>query len=116
MTRATVKRILMIVTLAGIASAASMGLYLKRGRDTAESYRTVPVTRGSIESSVSATGTLGAVNTVQVGTQVSGQIAELRADYNDRVKKGQLLARLDPTLLQQVVSQAEADLTKAQAD
>jgi len=78
-------------------------------------YRFTSVERGNIESTVSATGTLQAVTTVQVGTQVSGQISELLVDFNDTVKKGQLLARIDPTLQQQAVEDAQASLEKARA-
>ncbi len=78
-------------------------------------YRFVTLQRGDIQSTVSATGTLQAVTTVSVGTQVSGQISQLDADFNDHVKKGQLLARIDPTLAQQAVADAEANLEKAQA-
>ncbi len=78
-------------------------------------YRFTTVERGDIESTVSATGTLSAVRTVSVGTQVSGQIAELLVDYNDEVKQGQLLARIDPTLQQQAVTDAQASVERAQA-
>ena len=78
-------------------------------------YRTAAVTRASIKSTVSATGALSAVRTVQVGTQVSGQVAQIFVDFNDHVKKGQLLARIDPTLQQQAVEDAQAQLERAQA-
>lgn len=78
-------------------------------------YRFTAIERGDVESTVSATGTLNAVRTVSVGTQVSGQIAELLVDYNDIVKKGQLLARIDPTLQQQAVTDAQASIERAQA-
>ena len=61
--------------------------------------RTAQITRGDVVQAVQATGTLEAVTTVQVGTQVGGIIEELYADYNDIVKKGQVIARLDPTIL-----------------
>ena len=77
------------------------------GKETV-SYRTSPVTRASIKSTVSATGALQAVRTVQVGTQVSGQISQIYVDFNDKVKKGQLIARIDPTLQQQAVQDAQA--------
>ncbi|HRB11425.1 MAG TPA: biotin/lipoyl-binding protein, partial [Vicinamibacteria bacterium] len=60
----------------------------------APSFRFVTVERGDIQSTVSTTGTLGAVTTVNVGTQVSGQVSALYADFNDHVKKGQVLLRL----------------------
>jgi HlyD family secretion protein len=78
-------------------------------------YRTAPITRATLKSTVSATGALSAVQTVHVGTQASGQVAQIFVDFNDKVKKGQLLARIDPTLQQQAVQDAQAQLEKAQA-
>src|SRR3954462_14065992 len=78
-------------------------------------YRFAKIERGNMQSTVSATGTLNAVTTVSVGTQVSGQVSELLVDFNDHVKKGQLLARIDPTLAMQAVTDAQANLEKAQA-
>ena len=97
--------------------AAALGWYVIRSRSTGTGqYRIATVERGSIQQTVSATGTLSAVKTVQVGTRVSGQVAELHADFNDHVTKGQLLARIDPTLQQQAVTpDAQAQLGKAQA-
>lgn len=78
-------------------------------------YITTEVQRGDISIIVTATGTLEAVKTVQVGSQVSGTISALYADFNDQVKKGQILAQLDPTFLKAQVAQAQADLEKAMA-
>src|SRR5207249_5635585 len=85
--------------------------------------QTSPSTRGDIIDSVGATGTLQAVTTVQVGSQVSGNIQWLGADFNSIVKKGQVIARLDPSLFEAQVQQANANLnqtranlTKAQSD
>lgn len=109
------RRILIaIVVLA--ATAAGVLFVTREGDASAAAYRFVSVTRGDLESTVTATGTLNPVRTVQVGTQVSGQIAELYADFNDRVRKGQLIARLDPTLLEEAVRQAQADVDRAAAD
>ncbi|HEX8252738.1 MAG TPA: efflux RND transporter periplasmic adaptor subunit [Thermoanaerobaculia bacterium] len=80
----------------------------------AEQYRTEKVSRGTVTMTVTATGTVSAVTTVQVGSQVSGVIAQLYADFNSTVKKGQLLAELDPTPFQAQVEQRRADLTRAQ--
>src|SRR5688572_16218916 len=77
---------------------------------------TALVTRGRVVDEVAATGTLQAVTTVQVGTQISGTIAWLGADFNSIVSKGQVIARLDPSLFQTQVEQAEANRTKAAAD
>src|SRR5690242_3685989 len=93
------------------------GLWVYRRADARETpvYRYATVTRGNLQSTVSATGTLSAVTTVQVGTQVSGQVSAIYVDFNDKVKKGELLARIDPTLAQQAVADAEAQLEKMQA-
>lgn len=78
-------------------------------------FRFATVERGDLQAVVSATGTLNAVTTVSVGTQVSGQVSALLVDFNDHVKKGQLLARIDPTLALQGVADAQANLGKLQA-
>src|SRR6478752_2567529 len=104
---------------AAVLAASTLGgvLWFHHRADagTTPSYRLGKVERGSVKSTVSATGTLGAVRTVQVGTQVSGQIAALNVDFNDHVKKGQLIARIDPVLQQAAVQDAQAGLAKAQA-
>ena len=80
----------LIIATAVLAIAAVAVFFVIRGRgETAESYRFVEISRGDIESTVGATGALEAVRTVQVGTQVSGQIVEILVDFNDRVRKGQ---------------------------
>ena len=98
-----------------VAAILAWGL-VTNGEGASTSYRFVTVSRGNVESVVTATGALEATETVEVGTQVSGQIAELLADYNDHVEAGQLLARIDPTILQQEVSSAEASLARSQAE
>ena len=106
------------IAVAAVALATLGGwtwFYQRAEGKEAVSYRTSPVTRASIKSTVSATGTLQALRTVQVGTQVSGQISQIYVDFNDKVKKGQLIARIDPTLQQQAVQDAQAQLEKAQA-
>jgi HlyD family secretion protein len=79
------------------------------------SYQTATVTRGPITQLVTATGTLNPVVNVQVGSQVSGNIAKLFADFNSEVKAGQTVALIDPVLFQAAVTQAEGDLASAQA-
>lgn len=97
--------------------AGGTGLWLYRRADARETpaYRLAAIERGNLKATVSATGTLSAVTTVQVGTQVSGQVAAIYADFNQKVKKGQLLARIDPTILQQAVEDAQAGLERNQA-
>src|SRR3954451_23121810 len=79
------------------------------------SYQTATVTRGAITQAVTATGTLNPVTNVQVGSQVSGNIQKLFADFNSEVKAGQTVAQIDPALFQAAVTQAEGDLQTAQA-
>jgi HlyD family secretion protein len=81
----------------------------------AENYQIAVVTRGPITQAVTATGTLNPVVNVQVGSQVSGNIAKLFADFNSQVKAGQVVAQIDPALFQATVTQAEGDLANAQA-
>jgi HlyD family secretion protein len=79
-------------------------------------YYTARVDKGEIKQVVEATGTINAVITVQVGSQVSGTISRLYVDFNSRVKKGQLIAQIDPALFQGALSQAQADLANAKAN
>ena len=103
--------------IAVVVLAAAGGLVFYRMSDAKEvpTFRYATATKGDITSTVSSTGTLNAVTTVQVGTQVSGQLAAVYVDFNDRVKKGQLLARIDSTLAYQSVQDAEAGVERAQA-
>ena len=101
---------------AGIAILVGTGWFYKRadGRE-APAYRTAVIERGTVRATVSAIGILGAVQTIQVGTQVSGQVAAIYVDFNDHVRKGQLLARIDPRLQHQAVEEAQAQLERAEA-
>jgi HlyD family secretion protein len=109
------KKSVLAVLLVAILATAGLLVYRDGLAKEAPAYRFVAVEKGNLQSKVSATGTLNAVTTVSVGTQVSGQVAELLVDYNDHVKKGQLLARIDPTLAQQAVADAQANVDKARA-
>ena len=108
------KSLIAVAVIAVLAIAAVLIARVAFARE-APTYRFATVERGNIESKVSATGTLNAVTPVSVGTQVSGQVSELLVDFNDHVKKGQLLARIDPTLAQQAVADAGANLQKSRA-
>jgi HlyD family secretion protein len=93
----------------------ALALPFCKGRgDKGANYKTEKVDRGNVTTTVTATGTLSAVTNVQVGSQVSGVIARLYADFNSTVKKGQLLAELDPTPFEAQVEQRRADVTRAQ--
>ena len=116
------KRALIVLLIIAAIGAGAGAYYLRRGGPDVQ-VQTAPIARGDIIDSVGATGTLQAVTTVQVGSQVSGNIQWLGADFNSIVKKGQVIARLDPSLfqaqLQQAnanLSQTRANLTKAQSD
>src|SRR5205085_6074522 len=86
-----------------------------KGNDKPQ-YFTTKVDRGDIHSVVEATGTINAVTTVQVGSQVSGTISKLYVDFNSRVKKGQVVAQIDPALFEATMLQAKADLANARAN
>ncbi len=105
--------LLSAVVLLVLAGAGGFYWFGTNGRGP--SYRTVPVERGEIVATISATGTLNAVVTVQVGTQVSGTIQQLFVDYNSPVKKGMLVARIDPATFDAKVKQAQADLESSKA-
>src|SRR5262249_7178012 len=91
-------------------------LYLSGKNAKRSNFQTAQVERGGLTVQVTATGALSAFTTVKVGSQVSGVISKLYADFNSNVKKGQLLAELDPTTLQAVADQRQADLDKAKVD
>lgn len=109
------RKSLIAAALIVILAIAGVLVYRVAFAKETESYKFATVTRGDLKSTVSATGTLGAVKTVSVGTQVSGRIEQLLVDFNDEVRKGQLLARVDPTLAQQSVTDAQANVERAQA-
>ncbi len=90
--------------------------FFRRGTSPIFTVETVPIVRGEIVKTVSATGRAEAVNTVNVGTQVTGTIKAIYVDFNSSVKKGQLIAEIDPSLLQANVESAEADVLAAQAN
>ena len=98
-----------------VLAAGGVAIYRRADAKQAPVYRFAAVTRGNLASTVSATGALSAVKTVQVGTQVSGQVSAIYADFNQKVKKGQLLARIDPTLQQQAVQDAQAGVERVQS-
>lgn len=107
----------LILTAVGVILVGGAGGYTLWGRRaSSEEYITAKIERGSIRNTVSATGTLQAVTTVQVGSQVSGTIAALYADFNSNVRKGQVVAQLDPAIFQAQVASARANLEQARAN
>ncbi len=109
------KKVLIGAALVVVVVAAGV-LLLSKEKKTGPRFRKEKVTSGSVVATVTATGTLSAVTTVKVGSQVSGIIARLHADFNDEVRKGQLLAELDPTPFQTSVDQRRADLERAKVE
>ena len=102
------------VVLAGVALAA--WLYSKKEQPLpASTYRTVAVDSGNLTQTVTATGTINPVALINVGSQVSGTVIELKADFNDHVKKGQVLLKLDPTIFNAQIRQVEASVASAEA-
>src|SRR6266550_4186295 len=110
------KKAIIAVLVVGVIGGSAYAYYNYREKAPKFTVNTAAVTRGDVVDTVGATGTLQAVTTVQVGSQVSGTISELHADFNSLVKKGQVLARLDPSLFQTQIEQARANLARAQAD
>ena len=106
------------VVIAGIAAVAVVAVaafyFLGSGTSTPQ-YMTARVERGNLRNTVTATGTLQAVTTVQVGSQASGTISALYADFNSQVKKGQVIAQLDPAVAKAQVDQSRANLQQARA-
>ena len=109
------RRILWIVAIVVLAGAITGGYLYTQGVGARPAFRTAAVSRGPLTSAVSATGTLNAVITVQVGSQVSGQIKELHADFNSQVKKDQVIARIDPDTFEAKVNQTKAQVDAARA-
>ena len=108
-------RITALLAVLGIA-VAGFGFFFHDDGEGSDAYRLVTVERGDIETLVSATGTLEPVTTVEVGTQVSGTIEEILVDFNDTVDEGQVIARLDTTLLDIAVREAHANLSRSRAE
>ena len=102
-----------VVVTAAVGGAVAFYVH-RNGKESKPKYRTETVDRGAVSETVTATGTISAVTTVQVGSQVSGIVSRLYADFNSPVKKGQLLAELDPTPFEAQVAQRRADVTGAE--
>lgn len=106
----------LFAVIAAVVIAGGSLWYFNRGSaEPVSPYRFVTLEQGDIEAVVASTGALDAVTTVQVGTQVSGIIASIYVDFNDRVRQGQVIARIDTTLLWSAVRDAESNLERNQA-
>ena len=119
MPNVNVKRWLPRIIVLALAVGAAAFLIIKKPwskGDDPITFSTVPVSKGTIAAQVTANGTLSAVGTVQVGAQVSGRVVELHADFNDKVKKGQIIAKLDESVLKAQIDQSAATLALAAAN
>ena len=113
--RMSIKKITLSLFIILALGVVGLDLYGFNWKSSEATFKTARVERGTIISSVSATGTLSAVTTVQVGTQVSGMIKELYVDFNSPVRKGQPIAQIDPALFQAQVEQSRGNYLSAQA-
>ncbi len=109
------KILLSVAVLTGIAGIAAWTLGDETSSATTAAYKVAKVERGEIAAIVSATGTLNPVNAVQVGSQVSGTIQHLRSDFNQRVRKGDVIAQIDPAVFRAKLAEADASLKTAEA-
>jgi HlyD family secretion protein len=109
------KRMIGLAVVGLVVATGVSGYFYVQSRGNSPQFRTVRVERGPLVAAVSATGNLNAVITVQVGSQVSGQIKELLADFNSVVRRGQVIARIDPESFNAKVNQARAELDAARA-
>lgn len=106
------------IAAAVVLALAGGGLWFYRQRDAEAAtgaYRTVPVERGDIRVAISSTGTLSAISTVTVGSQISGQVTDVLVDFNDQVKRGQVIARIDPKTYEAQIAQGNAQVANARA-
>jgi HlyD family secretion protein len=109
------KKLIAFVVIAAGLGSAGWAYYANKNRPE-PTVTTMPVSRGSVIEVVQATGTLQAVTTVNVGTQVSGVVQDLFADFNNIVRKGDIIAKLDPSILQVQIESQEANVSRAEAD
>src|SRR5437879_262790 len=103
----------LLAALVALVVIGLAGLYFWGNKASAAEYMTARVERGNLRNTVTATGTLQAVTTVQVGSQASGTISALYVDFNSLVKNGQVVAQLDPAVLQAQVEQSRANLEQS---
>jgi HlyD family secretion protein len=102
------RRLLILGGMVCLGVLAVGGYLYAQSLGNRQSFRSAPVTRGPLTAAVTATGTLNAVITVQVGSQVSGQIKEMFVDFNSIVKKGQVIARINPALFEAQVTDGQS--------
>ena len=114
--RSFFSRRIVIVVIGLFALAAALWFWKGRGGGDEQRFRTAQVEQGDIRVAISATGTLNALSTVDVGSEVSGKVTEVLADFNDRVRKGQVIARIDPSTFEAQIAQGDATIASARAN
>jgi HlyD family secretion protein len=115
MVQLEMKRVWVLVLVGLFAGAGVLGYFLVQGRGSTPKYRVARVERGPLTAVVAANGTLNSVVSVQVGSQVSGQIQKLLVDFNSVVRKDQVIAQIDPEIFEAKVNQARADVESMRA-
>lgn len=113
--RGRTRRIVVVVLVLLVAAAAAWAWRQRDAAGTQGAYRTTAVERGDIRVAISATGTLSAISTVVVGSQISGQVTDVLVDFNDRVVKDQVIARIDPSTFDAQIAQGAAQIASAEA-
>ena len=113
--RTRLVRLLIAVVVLALLGAGYWGWSLRKGQADAGAYRTTVVESGDIRVAISATGTLSAISTVTVGSQISGQVTDVLVDFNSPVKKGDVLARIDPSSYEAQIEQGTAQIASANA-
>ncbi len=114
--RSFFSRRILIIVVALAAVAAALWFWKGRGGADEQRFRTAKIEQGDIRVAISATGTLNALSTVDVGSEVSGKVTEVLADFNDRVRKGQVIARIDPSTFEAQIAQGDATIASARAN
>src|SRR6185369_16973985 len=107
------KWFIILLVLAG-GGGAAWWFFIRAGKKPVE-YRTAKIARGDVIQTVTANGQLTAVKNVQVGSQISGIITEIHADFNSRVKKDEVIAKIDPSTYERNLAQSDAELANAKA-
>ncbi len=110
-----IRRGIAAVVVVALAAGAFVMFRKREAEAAAGTWRTVPVERGDIRVAISSTGTLSAISTVTVGSQVSGQVTDVLVDFNDEVKRGQVIARIDPKTYEAQIAQGNAQVASARA-
>ena len=110
------KGVVIGIVAAVVVALGVAGFLAMHSRNNEAQYKTEKIVRGDIQETVFASGTINAITTVSVGTQVSGRIKQVFVDYNSKVKQGQVIAQIDPSIFQAQLDQSQASLIVARAN